>query len=165
MLLKKSDLIIATGFVATVVAYSLHAAPVPITPCEADGKNWATIQEGCFPNEELKTCANAVPTRTGLFGDPTFCNPPAVYTKRYNGNFHCYSSEAVGGQTTTCIRPQAPGGGDMTRDCLDLQPCEPRDIGQIFSNWVCLPVGNPTTQKEKIWTNVGCKAANAPGGG
>lgn len=145
--------VLAGSLFVAIVAVTVHAGdPVP---CATDGWNWATINEACSPNEQLRTCAQLTPS-----GDPLSCG--FVFTKRYNGNYVCYASEAIGGQTTTCVRPKNPDGTNIEQSCLDHQMCVPQNNGGLFPDWVCVPAGNPVTQKREVWTNVACVVAPPP---
>ena len=79
MSIRKTDLMAATLFVAMVTITLQAADPVS---CEPDGKNWATVSEGCAPNDAIRTCNDAVPEYEGIFSDPEYCDLPTVFIKR-----------------------------------------------------------------------------------
>ena len=150
MSIRKTDLMAATLFVAMVTITLQAADPVS---CEPDGKNWATVSEGCAPNDAIRTCNDAVPEYEGIFSDPEYCDLPTVFIKRQNGNFTCYSSEAISGQTTNCIQPKNPDGSFIVRDCMDKHFCVPQ---RVQGSWKCVSNGKTVTTTQKIWTNVAC---------
>jgi len=90
MRIRKTDAMAAVLLVS-VVAIALGNNP-PV-PCEADGKNYATINQNCT-TDPIRSCGTAM-----VPNNPATC-PAFVILKQYQGNFYCYSSAAIGGQTT-----------------------------------------------------------------